>query len=116
LLSTSRSWRLSFSSYFLNKTLYTFLRLRATCHAYLWFGHLNDIWRVEVTKLFSTQSTPVSCYLVPLGSKCLPQRPILKQPKPTFFPQAKFQTHFKQKETCSFVYFSFYILRQQKGR
>ena len=73
-----------FSSGFPTKTLYTPFPspIRATCprpsHS-SWFYHPHNIgWAVQIIKILSMQSPPLSCYLVPLRHKYSPQHPILK--------------------------------------
>jgi hypothetical protein len=39
-----------------------------------WLNHPNDIWwGVQSIKLFVMQSSPLPCYLIPLGPKYPPQ-------------------------------------------
>lgn len=94
--------------------------VRGPCHAHLISDFVTRIvrciWWVKLMKIFIMQSSPVSCYLGPPIVKYLTQHPILKQSKPTFFPQANFQTHIKQQEFRSFVHLKFYIRREQTGR
>jgi hypothetical protein len=55
-----------------------------------WFGHVSDVWRrVQSIKLFVMQSSPLPCYLIPLGPKYPPQHFILENPQPTFLPQCE---------------------------
>ena len=57
------------------------------CFSHSWFDHPNSIWwGVQITKLFFMYSSPLSCYLFPLGPKYLSQHPILEQPHPMFVP------------------------------
>jgi len=51
------------------------------------FHHPSNIWCwLQVMKLFIMQSSPFPCYLVPLRSKYIPQRSILKHSQPLFLP------------------------------
>jgi hypothetical protein len=59
------------------------------------FYHPNNIWRsLQVMKLLIMQSSPVSCYFLPLRSKYAPQHPVLIHPLQVW--QTKFHTHIKQ--------------------
>jgi hypothetical protein len=40
-------------------------------------------------KLFIMKFSPLPCYLVPLRPKYSPQHPIIKHPRPSFFPQCR---------------------------
>jgi hypothetical protein len=40
-------------------------------------------------KLLVMQSSPLPCYLIPLGPKYPPQHSILENPQPTFLPQCE---------------------------
>jgi len=52
--------------------------------------HSNTIWWLqEIIKLLIVQSSPLSCYLVPLWSKIPPQDPIFKHPQPTLLPHCE---------------------------
>jgi hypothetical protein len=49
------------------------------------FDHPNNIrWGVHIMKFLVMQSSPLPCYLVPLGPKYPPQHPILENPQPAF--------------------------------
>jgi hypothetical protein len=69
-----------------------------TCHMSCpsqssWLDHPNDIWwGVQSIKLFVMQTSPLPCYLIPLGPKYPPQHPILENPQPTFLPQCERQS------------------------
>ena len=55
-----------------------------------WLDHPNNIWwGVQSIKLLVMQSSPLPCYLVPLGPKYPPQRSILENPQPTFLRQCQ---------------------------
>ena len=52
------------------------------------FDHPNDIcWGVQSINQLVMQSSPLPCYLVPLGPKYPPQHFILEIPQSTFLPQ-----------------------------
>jgi hypothetical protein len=55
------------------------------------------------------QLSPTSCLFISLRSKYAPQHPFLTS-------EAKFRTHDEPYKNYSFVYFNFYIFKQQMGR
>jgi len=57
---------------------------------YSGFDHLKNIWcGVQIIQLLIMQSSPLSCYVIPLRSIYLPQCPVLKHPQPTFPPHCE---------------------------
>ena len=57
---------------------------------YTRFYHPNCIGGgVQILKLLSMYSSPLTCYLVPLRPKYFPHFPILKHPQPTFLPHCE---------------------------
>ena len=52
-----------------------------------WFDDPNNIWWAQITKLLLTQSSSLTCYLVPLMPKYIHQHSILEHPQPMFLPQ-----------------------------
>jgi hypothetical protein len=49
--------------------------------------HSNYTWRrVQITKLLVMQFSPLSCQLIPLRSRHVPQHPVLKHPQSVFPP------------------------------
>ena len=89
----SFKWHLSFRIY--PPKFYMHLSsLLCVLHApptiYSRFHHPNNIWRgVHTLKLRIMRFSPVSCYLVPLRPKCLPQHRIVHHSKPILFPQSQ---------------------------
>jgi hypothetical protein len=54
------------------------------------FDHMDNIlWGVQIMKLFTVQSPPVPCCLIPLSPRCLPQHCILIQPQLMFLLQGE---------------------------
>ena len=54
------------------------------------FRHQKIVWwAVQIIKLLVMYSSPLPCYLVPLGPKYSPQPPIHKFPQITFLPQCE---------------------------
>ena len=45
----------------------------------------NNLWGVQSIKLFVMRYLTISCYLVPLSTKYLPQQSILESPQPMTF-------------------------------
>ena len=53
--------------------------IHATCPLYhIWFVDIYNMWWVQIIKVCIMQSSPVSCFLIPIRPKYLPQHPILK--------------------------------------
>ena len=122
LPSMPGSFKWSPSLRFPQKPRITFTFLR-TCYMTClsqscWLYHPNDIG-VQSIKLFVMQSSPLPCYLIPLGPKYPPQQPILENPQPTILPQCErpiFTTIQNNRQDYSSVYINSYTPRPQCDR
>ena len=66
-------------------------------------------------KLLVMQSSPFSCYLIPIGPTYSPQHSILENPQPTFLPQCerpRFTPTQKNRQDCSSAYLNLHISGQ----
>ena len=96
VLILSSHLRLGLSSGLLPSGVTTKPCMHLSCPPYMfrpfqspWLDHPNDIWWVQSIKLFVMQSSPLPCYLIPLGSKYPPQHSILENAQPTFLPHCE---------------------------
>ena len=89
LLSTSRSSKWFFSVRLSARTLYPslFFPIHTTFSAHLIVLDLITRKVFKIAKLFMVQFSRVSCYFLPLRSKCYPQHPVLEYPHLIFFLQ-----------------------------
>ena len=100
-----------FPSHFSTKTMCISL-LPHTCHMHHpsllpWCHHPNNTWcGVQIMKILSVEFSPVSCYLLPLKPKYLPQHLILDHPQPVFFPFRWDQVSHPCKTTCKIKFLS----------
>ena len=81
------------------------------------FDHRNNIWRgVHTMKLHITRFSLVFCYLVPLRTKCLPQRPkITLNPYSSLNLRHQDEKHIQHHTNYIVVYFNLWGPRWHSG-
>ena len=93
LQSMPRSLKLHLSLSLPTKTLYG--PLPCACHMShtslsSWFDHQHNIWwAAQIMKSLISHSPPVTCYLIPLRPKYLPQHPIFEHLQSVSLPQCE---------------------------
>ena len=126
LSSVLRSSRWSFTFMSLHNNPVCTCPLPPTCHmphpthySSLFNQPDNVCWEIQIMKLICMQFPPVSCYLLPLRHKYLPEHPVLQHPQPLFLlwcSGTKFHTHIKITGEVVVLYSLIYIFWYQMGR